>query len=212
MIKASSGATAAPDISQLFQPSTRRIVQKAAKAEGPHAHHRRGHWSSSVRPAPPTHPASCLCARPSMSAAARAARLPKFGLSRPISTTRAHTHKSARACDSAADSSFRHARRHLQVVGHDRARAGRRRGAWRVSDFRLKLRPILLPNEAPRSSQQGIEWQGSARVHGERHGRVAARRAEAAHLSPAVNSTISMMLSAESGAAGSDNVGALPRT
>ena len=62
------------------------------------------------------------------------------------------------------------------------------------------------------SSQQGIEWQGSARVHGERHGRVAARRAEAAHLFPAINSTISMMLSAESGAAGSDNVGALPRT
>ena len=70
----------------------------------------------------------------------------------------------------------------------------------------------LLQNEAPQSSQQGIEWQGSARVHGERHGRVAARRAEAAHLFPAVNSTTSMMLSAESGAAGVDNAGALPRT
>ena len=77
-------------------------------------------------------------------------------------------------------------------------------------ESRFKLRPVLLPNEAPRSSQQGIEWQGSARVHGERHGRVAARPAEAAHLFPAIiNSTISMMLSAESGSAGSDNAGAL---
>ena len=78
-------------------------------------------------------------------------------------------------------------------------------------ESRSKLRPVLLPNEAPLSSQQGIEWQGSARVHGERHGRVAARRAEAAHLFPAVNSTTSMMLSAESGAAGVDSVQALSR-
>ena len=160
MIKATSGATAAPDISQLLQSSTRRIVQKAAKADGQHAHHRRGHWSSSVRPAPPTHPASCLCARPSTSAAVRTARPPKFRLSRPISTTRASTQKAAGACDSAAASSFRHAQRHLVVVDDGRAPAGRRRGAWRVSDVRSKLRPILLPNEAPRSSQQGIEWQG----------------------------------------------------
>ena len=87
-------------------------------------------------------------------------------------------------------------------------RLERSRGSWSSywslpsSGARSELRLILLPNEAPQSSQQGIEWQGSARVHGERHGRVAARRAEAAHLFPAVNSTISMMLSAESGAAG----------
>ena len=51
-------------------------MQKAAKADGLHAHHRRGHWSSSAQPAPPTYPASCLCLSPSKSAAARAARPP----------------------------------------------------------------------------------------------------------------------------------------
>eukprot|EP00966_Prymnesium_polylepis_P322179 7378451-Prymnesium_polylepis.1 len=29
-------------------------------------------------------------------------------------------------------------------------------------ESRSKLRPVLLANEAPRSSQQGIEWQGGA--------------------------------------------------
>ena len=38
MIKATSGATAAPDISQLLQSSTRRIVQNQQKADGHHAH------------------------------------------------------------------------------------------------------------------------------------------------------------------------------
>eukprot|EP00966_Prymnesium_polylepis_P252639 5840661-Prymnesium_polylepis.1 len=78
-------------------------------------------------------------------------------------------------------------------------------------DSRSKLRPILLPNEAPQSSQQGTEWQGGAREHAERRGRVAARWVEAAHLLLAIDSTFSKILSAESRCAGSDNARALSR-
>ena len=45
------------------------------------------------------------------------------------------------------------------------------------------LRPILLQNGGGVAvSQQGIQWQGGARMQAERHGRVSAHQAEHAHL------------------------------
>ena len=76
---------------------------------------------------------------------------------------------------------------------------------------RPNLRLILLPNEGAAQGQQGIASQESARISEERDGRVAAHRAEAAHLFRPVGAPICTILSAERRRAGSVCVGG-PRT
>ena len=59
------------------------------------------------------------------------------------------------------------------------------------------LRLILLANEAAAQGQQGIALQDGAREFDARDGRVAARRAEAAHLFRLVGAPTCEILSAE---------------
>ena len=74
-------------------------------------------------------------------------------------------------------------------------------------DSKSKLRPISLRNGGVAEGLQGIGRQGGARDQGERHGRVAAHRAEAEHLLRLVGARVLKMLSAERRRAGLDDVG-----
>ena len=71
---------------------------------------------------------------------------------------------------------------------------------------RSQLRVICLPYEAAAEGQQGIGRQAGARKQGERRGRVAAHRAEAAHLFRLVGARVTKMLSAERRRAAPDGI------
>ena len=71
---------------------------------------------------------------------------------------------------------------------------------------KTRLRPISLRNEGVADSQQGIRRQGSARMQGKRHGRVAAHWEEHAHHFPLLGARISKIMSAERRRTASDGV------
>ena len=154
-----------------FPHSARTIGHKEQKADVPHAHHRRGWRSPTVRPAPPHHPASCHRVGPPTSAASRTARPPKVQPIAPIGVDQPTTLEAAltRACSSTV--SRAHSRRHLLVVDHDRAPAGGQREACRGSAAGCKLRPISLPNDSDAEGQQGRQWADSAHSSRQRSGR-----------------------------------------
>ena len=74
-----------------------------------------------------------------------------------------------------------------------------------------QLRPISTAKRGVAESQQVIGRQAGARERGERRGRVAAHRAQAAHLFWPVGARVTKILSAKRCRAASDDVGARPR-
>ena len=195
---------------QILQLPTHRIVQKQQKVRDARAHHRRGYAVPLACPAPPTHPAPCPCSAASRAAAFRARDPPQVG---PAAPDWRDASRHTKACPRMRICG----RRPLPALAA--APRGSRRwtgarllsvGSLRWIDSMAKLRLICTAERGTAESQQGIGRQAGACKQSERRGRVAAHRAEAAHLSRLVSARVTKILSAERRRAGPDGVGTLP--